>query len=89
MRDAQIPAYDYFPKVYKPELIEFWPTDKPRFIPKDKLSSGLWLKLPARASAKLEGEKPGFIETVVAVEEISSSSTVQGYLLQISGAITL
>ena len=33
IRDAEIPPDDYYPKGYKPELIPFWPTSKPIFIP--------------------------------------------------------
>ena len=40
IRDAEIPRDDYYPKGYKPDLIEFWPTDKPIFIPKDKVPPG-------------------------------------------------
>jgi ribonuclease Z len=44
IRDAEIPPDDYYPKGYEPELIPFWPTDKPIFIPEDKAPPGLKLK---------------------------------------------
>ena len=43
IRDAEIPPDDYYPQGYKPELIPFWPTDKPIFIPADQVPPGLWL----------------------------------------------
>jgi len=44
IRDAEIPPDDYYPKGYKPELLQAWPSDKPVFIPKDQVPPGLWLK---------------------------------------------
>ena len=43
IRDAEIPPDDYYPKGYKPDLMQDWPTDKPVFIPADKVPPGLWL----------------------------------------------
>ena len=43
IRDAEIPPDDYYPKGYKPELMPFWPTDKPIFIAEDKVPPGLKL----------------------------------------------
>ena len=43
IRDAEIPPDDYYPKGYKPELIPFWPTSKPVFIPAEQVPRGLWL----------------------------------------------
>ena len=44
IRDAEIPPDVYYPKGYKPELIPFWPTGKPIFIPADQVPPGLWLR---------------------------------------------
>lgn len=44
IRDAEIPPSDYYPKGYEPELIPFWPTEKPIFIPEDQVPPGLWLR---------------------------------------------
>ena len=44
IRDAQILPDDYYPKGYQPELLKEWPTDKPVFIPKDKVPPGLILQ---------------------------------------------
>ena len=41
IRDAQIPPEEYYPEGYHPELMEEWPTDKPIFIPKDKVPHGM------------------------------------------------
>ena len=43
IRDAEIPPDEYYPEGYKPDLIPFWPTDKPIFIPADNVPPGLWL----------------------------------------------
>lgn len=45
-RDAEIAPDDYYPKGYKPELIEAWPTRKPVFIPMEHVPRGLWLNPP-------------------------------------------
>jgi ribonuclease BN (tRNA processing enzyme) len=37
IRDAEINPDLYYPKGYKPELLPFWPSDKPVFIPEDKV----------------------------------------------------
>ena len=47
IRDAEIPPDSYYPKGYKPELLEDWPTEKQVFIPMDKVPPGLWLKQPS------------------------------------------
>ena len=47
IRDAEIPPDEYYPPGYKPELIPFWPTTKPIFIPAAQVPPGLWLKKPA------------------------------------------
>jgi hypothetical protein len=52
IRDAEIPPDDYYPKGYKPELIPFWPTDKPIFISADKVPPGLWLHGKPAAAAQ-------------------------------------
>jgi ribonuclease Z len=44
IRDAEISPDEYYPKGYKPDLISFWPTTKPIFIPADQVPPGLWLK---------------------------------------------
>ena len=44
IRDAEIPPDDYYPQGYKPELMPFWPTDKPIFIAEDKVPPGLKLQ---------------------------------------------
>jgi hypothetical protein len=36
IRDAEIPPDEYYPPGYKPELIPFWPTSKPIFIPQTR-----------------------------------------------------
>ena len=56
IRDGEIPPDDYYPKGYKPELIPFWPTSKPVFIPADKVPPGLWLKPPAAAQPAPAGD---------------------------------
>ena len=33
IRDAEIPPEKYYPKGYEPELLPFWPSDKPIFLP--------------------------------------------------------
>ena len=43
IRNAEISPDDYYPKGYKPELIPFWPTTKPLFIPAEQVPAGLWL----------------------------------------------
>ncbi len=43
IRDAEIPPDDYYPPGYKPELIPFWPADKPIFIPAEQVPANLWL----------------------------------------------
>ena len=43
IRDAEIPPDEYYPPGYKPELIPFWPTTKPIFIPAAQVPPGLWL----------------------------------------------
>ena len=60
IRDAQIPPDDYYPKGYKPDLLESWPTEKPIFIPKDLVPPGLWLHgKPAAAAAPKAEAKDG------------------------------
>jgi hypothetical protein len=56
IRDAEIPPDEYYPKGYKPELIPFWPTTKPIFIPADQVPPGLWLKGKPAAAAQPAGE---------------------------------
>ena len=36
-RDAQIKPDLYYPKGYRPELIESWPSDKPILFPESKV----------------------------------------------------
>jgi hypothetical protein len=57
IRDAEIPPDDYYPKGYKPEMIPFWPTEKPIFIPAEQVPPGLWLggKPAAAAQPGLDG----------------------------------
>ena len=57
IRDAQISPDDYYPKGYKPDLLEGWPTDKPVFIPKDKVPPGLWLPGKPEPAARAGGNK--------------------------------
>ena len=57
IRGAEIPPDDYYPKGYKPDLIPFWPTQKPIFIPRDKVPPGLWLQKPASQASTGAGEK--------------------------------
>ena len=52
IRDAEIPPDEYYPKGYKPELIPFWPTSKPIFIPADQVPPGLWLNGKPAAAAQ-------------------------------------
>ena len=33
IRDAEIPPEKYYPKGHEPELLPFWPLDKPIFLP--------------------------------------------------------
>ena len=59
IRDAEIPPDEYYPKGYKPELIPFWPTDKPIFIPAAQVPPGLWLKgKPAAAAQPAPAKSP-------------------------------
>jgi len=41
VRDAEIDPDAYYPEGYKPELMEHWPTDKPLFIPEDKVPASM------------------------------------------------
>ncbi len=41
IREAQIPPEEYYPKGYKPELLEDWPAKKPLFIPQDQVPKGM------------------------------------------------
>ena len=41
IRDAEIPPKDYYPEGYQPELMENWPTEKPLFIPEDKVPASM------------------------------------------------
>ena len=34
IRDAEIPPGQYYPKGYQPDLLPFWPSDKPIFLPR-------------------------------------------------------
>lgn len=59
IRDAEIPPEEYYPKGYQPELIPFWPTDKPIFIPASQVPPGLWLKgKPAAAAQPAPAKSP-------------------------------
>jgi ribonuclease Z len=47
IRDAEIPPETYYSEGYMPELLEQWPTDKPLFIPEDKVPASMkspWLE---------------------------------------------
>jgi ribonuclease Z len=33
IRDAEIPPDRYYPKGYQPDMLPFWPSDKPIFLP--------------------------------------------------------
>ena len=33
IRDAEIPPEKYYPPGYQPELVPWWPSDKPIFLP--------------------------------------------------------
>jgi len=41
IRDAEIDPKAYYPDGYHPELMEHWPTDKPLFIPADKVPESM------------------------------------------------
>ncbi len=59
IRDAEIPPEEYYPKGYQPELIPFWPTDKPIFIPASQVPLGLWLNgKPAAAAQPTPAAQP-------------------------------
>lgn len=46
IRDAEISPDKYYPQGYKPDLIPFWPSNKPIFIPYNQLPEA-WKKSPA------------------------------------------
>ena len=41
IRDMQYSPSKYYPKGYKPELMEHWPTSKDLFLPEDKVPPGM------------------------------------------------
>jgi hypothetical protein len=54
IRDAEIPPDDYYPNGYKPDLIPFWPTSKPIFIPADQVPPEMARPLLQSALANYE-----------------------------------
>ena len=44
IRDAEINPDLYYPKGYHPELLPFWPSDKPVFLPEDKVPPSMRMK---------------------------------------------
>ncbi|WP_205727992.1 guanitoxin biosynthesis MBL fold metallo-hydrolase GntH [Flammeovirga pectinis] len=41
IRDMQYDESEYYPEGYQPELMEAWPSDKPIFVPVDKIPSSM------------------------------------------------
>ncbi len=44
IRDAEIPPDKYYPRGYQPELLPFWPSDKPIFLPEHMVPEGFKMK---------------------------------------------
>ena len=44
IRDAEINPDIYYPKGYRPDLIESWPSDKPVFLPESKVPENMKMK---------------------------------------------
>ena len=50
IRDAEIPPGQYYPKGYEPEMLPFWPSDKPIFLPENMVPEQM--KKKEKAAAK-------------------------------------
>ena len=50
IRDAEIPPDRYYPKGYQPDLLQFWPSDKPIFLPENMVAPQM--KKPGKSAAK-------------------------------------
>ena len=50
IRDAEISPGQYYPKGYQPDLLPFWPSDKPIFLPENMVPGQM--KKPGKSAAK-------------------------------------